>query len=63
MTLNLKTRMCTNSALDPDFTSINGIEGARVDRLLDFINSLNDDQFDKRQPQTVPSGLQPGGNI
>ncbi len=52
-----------NSALDPDFTSIGEIEGQRLNRLVDFINSLNDDQFDKRQPESVPSGLQPGGNI
>ncbi|MGB1012009.1 MAG: cytochrome-c peroxidase [Thiolinea sp.] len=52
-----------NSALDPDFTSIGEIEGERLDRLVDFLNSLNDDQFDKKQPETVPSGLKPGGNI
>lgn len=52
-----------NSALDVEFTATPEIEGARLNRLIDFLNSLNDDQFDKRQPETVPSGLNPGGMI
>jgi cytochrome c peroxidase len=28
-----------------------------------FLNSLNDDQFDRRVPESVPSGLPVGGNI
>ncbi|MFK7922826.1 MAG: cytochrome-c peroxidase [Bacteroidia bacterium] len=30
--------------------------------ILSFLNTLNDDSFDKSQPETVPSGLPVGGN-
>ena len=53
----------SRNSLDPDFTSIGEIEGERLDRIVDFLDSLNDDQFDKDQPESVPSGLKPGGDI
>ncbi|GJM32475.1 MAG: cytochrome-c peroxidase [Saprospiraceae bacterium] len=31
--------------------------------IISFLNSLNDDSFDKKIPEAVPSGLQVGGNI
>lgn len=31
--------------------------------LLAFLNALNDDDFDRRIPDRVPSGLNPGGEI
>ena len=31
--------------------------------LIAFINTLSDDNFDKTVPATVPSKLNPGGNI
>lgn len=31
--------------------------------ILKFLNTLNDDQFDKKIPDRVPSGLKVGGNI
>jgi len=31
--------------------------------ILEFLNTLNDDQFDKRIPVKVPSGLKVGGNM
>ncbi len=52
-----------NSALDPDFRRIGGIDGERRTVLIDFLNSLADDNFDKKVPESVPSGLTPGGNI
>ncbi len=53
-----------HSALDPDFTSIGAeIEGDRLNALVSFLSSLNDDNFDKQVPESVPSGLSPGGNI
>jgi len=29
--------------------------------LIEFLNALNDDSFDKTIPSRVPSGLNPGG--
>lgn len=34
-----------------------------IDEILLFLNTLNDDSFDKTIPQTVPSGLAVGGNL
>jgi cytochrome c peroxidase len=31
--------------------------------IISFLNSLNDDDFDKHIPEEVPSGLPVGGNI
>jgi cytochrome c peroxidase len=31
--------------------------------LIEFLNALNDDSFDKTIPAQVPSGLNPGGRI
>lgn len=31
--------------------------------ILEFLNTLNDDHYDKRIPEKVPSGLRVGGNI
>jgi len=31
--------------------------------LLEFLDALNDDSFDRTVPATVPSGLDPGGRI
>ena len=31
--------------------------------LIEFLNALNDDSFDKTIPSRVPSGLNPGGRI
>ncbi len=34
-----------------------------IPRILEFLNTLNDDQYDRRIPATVPSGLPVGGDI
>jgi cytochrome c peroxidase len=31
--------------------------------IIEFLNTLNDDSFDKKIPARVPSGLKVGGNI
>ena len=31
--------------------------------LIAFLNALNDDDFDRKIPDRVPSGLNPGGEI
>ena len=37
--------------------------GRGADELIEFLNALNDDSFDKSIPSRVPSGLHPGGRI
>jgi cytochrome c peroxidase len=37
--------------------------GRAADELVEFLNALNDDSFDKSIPSRVPSGLSPGGRI
>ena len=34
-----------------------------ADEIIEFLNTLNDDSFDKSVPSRVPSGLNPGGRI
>jgi cytochrome c peroxidase len=47
--------------LDPLLAQVN-VGRSRFD-ILEFLNALNDDGFDKQIPSRVPSGLRPGGNI
>ena len=37
--------------------------GRAADEIIEFLNALNDDSFDKTIPLHVPSGLTPGGRI
>jgi cytochrome c peroxidase len=46
--------------LDPLLRRLD-VEGRR--ELVQFLNALSDDSFDKSVPEHVPSGLSPGGNI
>ena len=46
--------------LDPLLRQLNTGRGFEI---IDFLDALNDDTFDKRTPARVPSGLHPGGNI
>ncbi|GAA4447106.1 cytochrome c peroxidase [Ravibacter arvi] len=34
-----------------------------ISRIVEFINVLSDDSFDRTVPTSVPSGLRPGGNL
>jgi cytochrome c peroxidase len=47
--------------LDPLLSRLN--LGRRRSDIIEFLNALNDDGFDKQAPSRVPSGLRPGGNI
>lgn len=38
-------------------------ENGNITSIVSFLNTLQDDQFDRTIPESVPSGLQPGGNI
>jgi len=46
--------------LDPALRRLNTGRGFEI---VNFLDALNDDTFDKRIPSRVPSGLPPGGNI
>ncbi len=37
--------------------------GRAADEIIEFLNALNDDSFDRTIPSRVPSGLSPGGRI
>lgn len=39
------------------------LDDDQVEEIIAFLNTLNDDNFDKTIPQSVPSGLPVGGNI
>jgi cytochrome c peroxidase len=47
--------------LDPALRRVNAGRGGF--EIINFLDALNDDSFDKRIPSRVPSGLAPGGNI
>jgi cytochrome c peroxidase len=47
--------------LDPLLAQVNVGRGRF--EILEFLDALNDDGFDKKIPPRVPSGLQPGGSI
>jgi cytochrome c peroxidase len=39
------------------------LEFKDISSIVEFLNALNDDKFDKKIPGRVPSGLAAGGNI
>ncbi len=39
------------------------LDDDQIDEIIAFLNTLNDDSFDKTIPDSVPSGLPVGGNI
>lgn len=51
------------NALDNDFRNLPNINGQEANRIEQFLNALNDDQFDQSRPASVPSGLPVGGSI
>ncbi len=52
-----------NDELDDDFLNMPTINGQLAERIEQFLNALNDDQFDRSKPESVPSGLPVGGLI
>ena len=48
-------------ALDPDLLDIPEMDDGRGAIIQTFLEALNDSTFDKGIPETVPSGLAPGG--
>lgn len=52
----------TASQMDTLATHMN-VNFKDISRILEFLNCLNDDNFDKSIPEKVPSGLPPKGNV
>lgn len=50
-----------SSELDPELLEVPEMEDGRGAIIQDFLEALNDDSFDKVAPESVPSGLPPGG--
>ena len=55
--------LVSNSALDPELLEVPEMDDGRGAIIEAFLNALNDDSFDQRVPDTVPSGLPPGGSV
>jgi cytochrome c peroxidase len=49
-----------NNRLD---ANLRGINNNNQNAIIQFLNALNDPNFDRTIPTTVPSGLHPGGNL
>ena len=57
-----RNRNVGRDQLDPLLRRLRGVDNGARD-LIEFLNALNDDSFDKIVPTRVPSGLHPGGRI
>ena len=53
----------TPNQLDQDLRNLENFNNNDTQDIIAFIEALNDPNFDRRVPGTVPSGLNPGGNI
>ncbi|MEO1450149.1 MAG: cytochrome c peroxidase [Bacteroidota bacterium] len=51
-----------SSDKDPELSNLN-LADDKIASIIAFLNCLNDEDFDKEVPQSVPSQLPPGGNI
>jgi cytochrome c peroxidase len=52
----------TPDMLASDMTQLD-LSEKEIDQIVSFIESLTDEDFDQVVPETVPSGLEVGGNI
>lgn len=52
-----------NNQLDPELRNLGNINPGQQADIIAFLNSLNDDDFDRSVPVSVPSGLSVGGDI
>lgn len=48
--------------LDEDFLSLPEMDDGRGAVIMEFLEALNDPLFDRRVPESLPSGLVPGGS-
>lgn len=49
--------------IDRDVRNLNNFNNNDIDEIIAFIRALNDPNFDRTIPATIPSGLNVGGNI
>lgn len=49
--------------LDPDFRNLQNINNNRANAIEAFLEALNDNDFDRSRPASVPSGLPVGGAL
>ena len=60
--LNVNPNVDRND-IDDDIRNLGNLNGDDIQEIVDFLRALDDPDFDRIIPQTVPSGLNPGGNI
>ena len=57
-----RSTLVAKDQFDPLVTQLN-LSVKEMSLIISFLNTLNDDNFDKTEPVSVPSGLPVGGNI
>lgn len=57
-----RNKLVSKEQFDPFVRELN-LSVKEMSLIISFLNTLNDDSFDKTIPETVPSGLPVGGNI
>ena len=60
--LNINPSVQPND-IDNDVRNLNNLNNNDIQEIIAFIGALNDENFDRRIPDSVPSGLQVGGDI
>ena len=60
--LNVNPNLQAND-IDNDVRNLNNLNNNDIQEIIAFLEALNDDNFDRRIPDRVPSGLQVGGDI
>ena len=60
--LNINQNVQPND-IDNDIRNLNNLNNNDIQEIIAFLEALNDDNFDRRIPDSVPSGLQVGGDI
>ncbi len=60
--LNVNPNVDRND-IDDDVRNLNNFNNNDIEDIIAFIQALNDPNFDRTIPNSVPSGLNPGGNV
>ena len=59
---DLPNKKVQKENLDPLALKLN-VDFKNINTIIEFLNTLNDDHFDKKIPASVPSGLPVAGRI
>ncbi len=51
------------NTLDTDFRNLPNVNGRLATTIVQFLEALSDDDFDRTKPENVPSGLTVGGSV